>query len=140
MQTLSDQPPSSILKVNVRTATVLLLRALSSILKSRNVPPIRLAAFLKQLYISSLHFSEKSDLALLSLMNDLAKHHGRKIAPLWNTEETKGDGTFDPFREDLEGSNPFASTVWEGELLRFHFSPGVREKAKEIEKVIGARK
>ena len=128
------KPPS---KVNVRTTTVLLLRALSSVLKPRNVPPIRLAAFTKQLYTSSLHLPEKSNLALLGLMNDVAKTHGRKIASLWNTEERRGDGVFDPLRGDLEGSNPFAGTVWEGELLRLHFSPGVRDAVGVVERGLG---
>ena len=135
-QIFLNQRPSNTLKVNLRTTTVLLLRALTSILQPRNVPPVRLAAFVKQLCISSLHLPEKSDLALLSLLNDLAKTHGRKVASLWNTEERRGDGIFDPFREDLEGSNPFASTIWEGELLKFHFSPEVRKAATDIESVI----
>ena len=139
-QTPSSQAASTIVKVNVQTTTVLLLRALASILKPRNIPPIRLAAFTKQLYISSLHLPEKSDLALFSLLNDIAKTHGRKIAALWNTEERKGDGVFDPLRGDLEGSNPFAGTVWEGELLKLHFSPQIRKGAKDVEGVIGAVK
>ena len=44
-------------------------------------------------------------------------------------------GTGDP-----EGSNPFASTVWEGELLRLHFCPGVREGIGGVERgVAGVR-
>jgi nucleolar complex protein 3 len=49
------------------------------------------------------------------------------MAALWNTEERRGDGVFDPLKGTVEGSNPFASTIWEGELLRLHFSPKVKE-------------
>ena len=125
-------------KVNLQTTTVLLLRALMSILTPRSVPPIRLAAFTKQLFTCSLQLPEKSTLAMLSLLNTATKTHGRKIAALWNTEERKGDGVFDALRGDLESSNPFASTIWEGELLKLHYAPGVREKVRGIEKLVGS--
>ncbi|MCJ1451170.1 hypothetical protein MMC28_001505 [Mycoblastus sanguinarius] len=138
------QSPSSLSmkapKVNFQTTTVLLIRALTSILTPRPIPPVRLAAFTKQLFTSSLHLPEKSTLAMLSLLNNVTKIHGRKIAALWNTEERKGDGVFDAMRGDLEGSNPFSSTVWEGELLKLHYAPGVREGVKGIESAVGGVK
>lgn len=130
-------PPTASNKVNLQTTTVLLLRSLNSILTPRTVPPLRLAAFTKQLFTSTLQLPEKSTLATLGLLQNVTKTHGRKIAALWNTEERRGDGVFDPLRGDLEGSNPFASTVWEGELLRLHYCPGVREAVKGIEKTVG---
>ena len=127
-------------RINIQTTIVLLLRCLSSILlptaSTRSVPPVRIAAFSKQLLTSSLHLPEKSAMAVIGTMNKVAKTHTRKIAGLWNTEERKGDGEFDPLRPDLEGSNPFASTVWEGELLRLHFSPGVREGVNGLESIV----
>jgi len=131
---------STVPKVNLQTTTVLLLRALTSTLTPRAVPPIRLAAFTKQLFTFSLQLPEKSTLAMLSLLNNVTKIHGRKIAALWNTEERRGDGVFDATRGDLEGSNPFASTVWEGELIKLHYAPGVREGIKGIEKTVGSVK
>ena len=136
----SHMPSTTNNKVNVQTTTVLLLRSLSSILlppaSTRAVPPVRVAAFTKQLLTSSLQLPEKSALAMLGLMTKVTKTHGRKISGMWNTEERRGDGVFDPLRVDLEGSNPYASTVWEGELLRLHYCPGVREGARGIEKTI----
>lgn len=127
-------------KVNVQTTTVLLLRSLSSVLLPplavRAVPPLRVAAFSKQLLTSSLHLPEKSGLAMLGLMNKVTKTHGQKIAGMWNTEERRGDGVFDPLRGEVEGSNPFACTVWEGEILRSHYCPGVREAIKGLERNI----
>jgi nucleolar complex protein 3 len=127
-------------KVNIQTTTVLLLRSLSSVLLPqaavRAVSPIRVAAFCKQLMTASLQLPEKSCLAMLGLMTKVTKIHGRKIGALWNSEERRGDGVFDPLREEIEGSNPFASTVWEGELLRRHFCPAVREAVGGIEKNI----
>jgi len=127
-------------KVNVQTTTVLLIRSLSSVLLPptgiRAVPPKLIGAFARQILIAAPHMPEKSSLALLGLMQKVAKVHGKKIAALWNTEERKGDGVFDPLRTDLNGVDAFASTAWETQLLRLHYSPAVRESAKLLEKII----
>ena len=123
-------------RVNLQTTTVLMLRALTSTLTPRSVPPVRLAAFTKQLFTATLQLPEKSTLAMVSLLNNVTKIHGRKIAALWDTEERKGDGVFDAIREDLEGSNPFASTIWDGELLKLHYAPAIREGVRGIERTI----
>lgn len=125
-------------KINVQTTTVLLLRSLSSVLlppqNLRSVPPLRLAAFTKNLLTASLQLPEKSCLAMMGLLQQVAKVQGKKIAALWFTEERKGDGVFDPLREEVEGSNPFATTVWEGELLRAHFCPQIRDAIVALER------
>lgn len=131
-------------KINVQTTTVLLLKSLTSILTpalgARAVPPLRIAAFTKQLLTLSLHLPEKSCIAMTGLLDKVTKTHEKKIASLWNTEERRGDGTFDALGGEVEGSNPFAATVWEGELLRKHFSPAVRDGVKTMEKnVLGLR-
>jgi nucleolar complex protein 3 len=124
-------------KINLQTTTVLLLRSLTAILlpptSSRSIPPLRLAAFTHAILTSALHTPEKSTLALLGLMQQVTKKHGKKIAALWHSEERRGDGTFDPLNGDVEGCNPFAGTVWAGEVLRFHYCPGVREGLKGVE-------
>ncbi|EFR04726.1 nucleolar complex-associated protein 3 [Nannizzia gypsea CBS 118893] len=130
-------------KVDFQTPTVLLIRCLQSILTAKAnkaPPPIRIAGFTKRLMSAALQLPEKSALAVLSLLTRAAKLHGRKIAPLWNTEERKGDGVYDPNADDVERSNVFAATVWEGELLRLHYCPQVRDAAKDIEKAISAVK
>ncbi|KAL8996671.1 MAG: hypothetical protein Q9188_006510 [Gyalolechia gomerana] len=133
-------PPTTSNKINLKTPSVLLLRALSSILLPRTMPPLRVATFVKQLYICSLHLPEKSAQAVLGLLTQVMKVHGRKVAGLWDTEERKGDGVFDALRGDVEGSNPFASTVWEGELLRCHYVPAVKDAVKAVERVVGGLK
>lgn len=133
----SASPISTAPRVNLQTMTVLMLRALTSILTPRSAPPVRLGAFTKQLFTSTLQLPEKSSLAMVSLLNNVTKVHGRKIAALWNTEERKGDGVFNAMGGDLEGSNPFASTIWDGELLKLHYAPAVREGIRGIERIIG---
>lgn len=85
---------------------------------------------------TSLQVPEKSAIATLSLLNQVTKHHSRRIAPLWNSEERKGDGVFNPYATDIEATNVFAGNVWEGELLRMHYCPQVRDAAMGIEKMI----
>lgn len=125
-------------KVNLQTTTVLLIRCLTAVLlppwNIRSVPPLRIAAFAKQLMTIALQMPEKSCQAVLALLNDVTYTHGKKIGAIWNTEERKGDGTYNPLSESVEGSNPFAATVWEGELLRRHYCPKVREGQKLLEK------
>lgn len=126
-------------KVNFQTPTVLLLRCLQSTLLSRahgTPPPIRVGTFTKRLLTTSLQLPEKSALATLALLNRVSKFHARRIAPLWHTEDRKGDGVFNPFSPDVEGTNVFAGTVWEGELLRLHYCPQVRDSVTEMEKMI----
>ncbi|KAK8873967.1 nucleolar complex-associated protein [Apiospora arundinis] len=127
-------------KINLQTTTVLLIRSLTSILlppwNIRSVPPLRLAAFTKQLMSASLHMPEKSTQAVLALLADVGGTHGRKVAALWDTEERKGDGVFNALSESVESSNPFATTVWEGEILRRHYCPKVREGVKIVEKAM----
>lgn len=138
--TKSPRLPSPSPKINLLTTTVLLLRALTSILTPRSVPPLRLAAFTKQLFTCSLQLPEKSTIAMLGLLNNVAKIHGRKIAGLWNTEERRGNGVWDAEGGEVEGGNPFSSTVWEGELLRLHFAEGIREGVRGVERVVGGVK
>ncbi|KJZ76089.1 hypothetical protein HIM_04545 [Hirsutella minnesotensis 3608] len=139
--TSASAAPSS--RVNVQTTTVLLLRSLTGILlppwNIRQVPPLRLAAFTKQLMTAALHLPDKSAQALIALVNDVTATHTSKVSSLWNTEERKGDGRFNALSETVEGSNPFATTIWEGELLRKHFSPKVREGVKLLEKSVSTR-
>lgn len=126
-------------KINFQTPMVLLLRCLQSTLLARGhgaVPPMRLAGFTKRLMTTALQLPEKSSIAMLALLGKVAKQHGRKVAPLWNTEERKGDGVFNPVAVDVEQSNVFTSTVWEGELLRLHYCPEVRDAALDIDKLI----
>lgn len=137
-------------KINLQTTTVLLIRSLTAVLlppwNIRSVPPLRLAAFAKQLMTLSLQVPERSAQATLALLADVMRTHGRKVAALWNTEERRGDGVYTPVLggagarggATVEASNPFAATVWEGELLRRHYCPRVREGVRLVEKGVMA--
>jgi nucleolar complex protein 3 len=129
-------------KVNFQTPMVLLLRCLNASLLSRAngvPPPVRLASFAKRLMTTSLQVPEKSAIATLSLLNQVSRHHARRISSLWYSEERKGDGVFNPYATDIDTTNVFAGTVWEGELLKLHYCPQVREAVSGIEKMIVTR-
>lgn len=127
-------------KINISTPVLLLTRVLTAILLTPSQPPPTLAAasFFKRLLTISLQLPEKSTLAVLSLLAKIADRHGRKIEALWYSDERKGDGVFKGESESVEGTNVLAtgSGVWEGELLRKHFCPKVREQAAAIDKMI----
>lgn len=138
----SDPQDNRRRKVNFQTPIVLLLRCLNASLISRAngmPPPVRLASFAKRLMTASLQVPEKSALATLALLDKLARHNARRISSLWYSEERKGDGVFNPYATDFEATNVFAGTVWEGELLRLHYCPAVREAVGGIEKMIVTR-
>jgi nucleolar complex protein 3 len=126
--------------VNISTPVLLLTRVLTSILLTPSQPPPTLtaAAFYKRLLTASLQVPEKSVLAFLNLMNKLAEKHGRKIEPLWFSDERKGDGIFRGESDSVEGTNVLAvgSGVWEEELLRKHYCPQVREGVVAIDKIV----
>lgn len=127
-------------KVNVSTPVLLLIRALTSILLTPSNPPPTLtaAAFYKRLLTSCLQLPEKSVVAVLNLLTRLAEKHGRKVEPLWYSDERKGDGVYKGNSETIEGSNVMSvgSGVWESELLRLHYCPKVRAQALAMDKII----
>ncbi|KAK5118384.1 hypothetical protein LTR62_002898 [Meristemomyces frigidus] len=140
LATPAQQTQGKETKVNVATTTVLLLKSLQSVLlppqNTKMVPPMRVAAFVKQLHTLALQLPAKSAAAVLALIHAVGKTHGNKVAALWNTEERKQDGVFDARGLEVEGSNPFAATVWEGEILRHHWDPKVRDGVKGVDGVI----
>ncbi|KAF2150517.1 nucleolar complex-associated protein 3 [Myriangium duriaei CBS 260.36] len=144
VETFSTATLAANKKVNAQTPAVLLLRSLNAQLLPphavRAVPPTLLAAFTKRLLTASLALPEKAALAVLSLVKQVVRVHGSKIAALWYTDERRGDGVFDITRTDVESANPFAATVWESEMLKLHYCPKVREAAIEVEKGIVSRR
>ena len=142
---LPDPNPSSSAaaakgKINISTPILLLTRVLTSALLTPSSPPPTLTAlsFFKRLLTVSLHLPEKSALAVLALLAKIADKHRRKIEALWYSDERKGDGVFKGASESIEGTNVLStgSGVWEFELLKRHFCPGVREAVGRVESLV----
>ena len=131
----SSPADSSSPRINVSTLSTLLLRALTAVLSPRSTSATRLASFTHRLMSASLHTPEKTSRAILALLAETGRSQGRKVEALWRSEERRGDGEFDPLG-DIETCKPFSNNVWEGELLRYHFSEGVRKGCGELEKII----
>ena len=129
-------------KVNVSTPVLLLTRALTAILLTPSSPPTTqvAAAFYKRLLTISLQLPEKSTKAVLTLMDAILTRHGRRLEPLWYSDERKGDGVFRGEAETVEGTNVFAagSGVWEEELLRHHYCPDISSHVKSFHKLINS--
>lgn len=130
-------PPSK--RVNVSTEIEMLIRALNTIFFQQNAnksnTPIRIAAFTKRLMTTSLNMPEKSTLAILGMLNKMARRHQRRLQGLFSTEDRVGDGTYKMDIDEPEISNPYAATIWETVLLRKHYSPKIAEAAKELPSV-----
>lgn len=126
-------------RINVSTEIEMLIRALNTIFFQQNAnksnTPIRIAAFTKRLMIISLNMPEKSALAILGMLNKMARKHQQRLRGLFSTEDRVGDGTYKMDIDEPEISNPYAATVWETVLLRKHYSPKVAEAAKELPSV-----
>ena len=120
-------------RVNTSTLSSLLMRTLTAALTPRNTSPERLAAFTHRLNEFVLHAPERTSTAIMGLLAQISKHQGRKILALWNTDERRGDGVFDALG-GLETSKPFSGSCWAGELLRLHYSSGLREEAGGLRK------
>lgn len=135
-----DQTTKRDNKVNVSTPVLLLTRALTAILLTPSSPQTAqvVAAFYKRLLTASLQLPEKSTKAVFALMSTLLIKHGRRLEPLWYSDERKGDGVFKGEAETVEGTNVFAvgSGVWEEELLRHHYCPEISEQVRAFDKVI----
>ncbi|CAF9905423.1 MAG: hypothetical protein GOMPHAMPRED_003174 [Gomphillus americanus] len=122
-------------KINVSTTSTLLIRALTAALLPRTTPHTRLAAFTHRILMTALHTPEKSSRALITLLSELARSQGKKIRPLWYSEERRGDGEFDPMA-DIDACRAYAGSVWEGELLRYHYATGVGQAIGGLESVV----
>lgn len=127
-------------KVNISTPVLLLRRALASILLSPSSPPTAqtVAAFYKRLLSATLQLPEKSLKSILALLSEIVTKHGRKLEPLWYSDERKGDGVFRGDAETVEATQVFSvgSGVWEEELLRRHYCPFASEQVRAMDKLI----
>ncbi|EWC47035.1 hypothetical protein DRE_03797 [Drechslerella stenobrocha 248] len=131
--------------VNKATEIEMLLRSVDVVFfkaprGTGEISSARVAAFTKRLSTATLQLPEKSCLALLTSLQNLNKKHSRKVRPLYVSDDRVGDGTYDPFIDTPELSNPLTGgAVFEHALLANHYSPKVREQSKLVLKSAAAR-
>lgn len=119
-------------KINVTTEAEMLLRALDAVFfQQRAQGHAKLAAFIKRLSTSTLHFPEKSCRTSLELIRRLVTRY-TKLTSLYSTEESAGDGRYDGETDNLELCNHAATSIFEMALYRKHFSPKIAESIETL--------
>ena len=103
------------------TPADMLFRALSLAFSNRGPatgksPPWRFAAFTKRLSIASLHFPPATAKRALQFIQTLLAKEP-KLEVLLSTEDKIADGIYRPDVDDPQVSNPFASNLWELQLI-----------------------
>lgn len=129
--------------VNVATKAELLLRCLDFIFfKSKNGSSSRAAAFIKRLYMGTLHAPEKTTIATLKFVAKLVSRYGEEVKGLWNTEERiSGEGLYVLGIEssnrdvELDRCNSGAATIWENVLLDKHYCTTIKDGSRHLMKL-----
>ncbi|KDQ18509.1 hypothetical protein BOTBODRAFT_63430 [Botryobasidium botryosum FD-172 SS1] len=113
----------------------LLFRALSIASMSRafsSTTPWRSAAFAKRLLTSSLSWPPATALRAIEFVRTLLVSEPMLDAIL-STQDRRTDGVYRPDIDDPQLCNPFATTLWELQLLeKQHWDPKVREEARKL--------
>ncbi|KAL7418527.1 hypothetical protein Q5752_006985 [Cryptotrichosporon argae] len=94
-------------------------------------PAVRTAAFAKRLTEAALVLPAASARRALEFVRRLVVREP-KVEALLDTEERAGEGTYRPESADPQIANPWATSLWEVELLRSHFDGKVRAEAKRL--------
>ena len=95
-------------------------------------PPWRLAAFSKRLVMASLHFPPATASRALQFVVSLFARES-KLEVLLSTDDRIADGVYRPEVDDPQVSNPFASNLWELQILATrHADSEVRKVAVEL--------
>lgn len=100
--------------------TELALKCLNvAFIKRKEHSSIRVAAFIKQLCTVSLHASPVTSAPLLAFTRQLFHRYPSSSQLLENEQDIIASGTYSPYVEDSEHSNPFATSAWELTNLKF---------------------
>lgn len=119
------------------TPADMLFRALSLAFSNRGPaagksPPWRFAAFAKRLATASLHFPPATAKRALQFILTLMAREP-KLDVLLSTEDVIADGIYRPDVDDPQVANPFASNLWELQLLSSrHAEAEIRRLATEL--------
>ncbi|GBC01545.1 hypothetical protein RclHR1_04220013 [Rhizophagus clarus] len=99
--------------------------------KRRQIPIDRSAAFLKRLSIACMNWPSKTVLICLSKMEKMIQNQSRLDA-LLTPDDKAANGIYRPELNDPELCNPFATSLWELDLLQRHYDPKVRTAAVQL--------
>ncbi|RIA93574.1 nucleolar complex-associated protein [Glomus cerebriforme] len=99
--------------------------------KRRQIPIDRSAAFLKRLSIACMNWPSKTVLICLNKMEKMIQRQSRLDA-LLTSDDKAANGIYRPELNDPELCNPFATSLWELNLLQRHYDPKVRAAAVQL--------
>ncbi|CAB4424732.1 unnamed protein product [Rhizophagus irregularis] len=99
--------------------------------KRRQIPIDRSAAFLKRLSIACMNWPSKTVLICLNKMEKMIQNQSRLDA-LLASDDKAANGIYRPELNDPELCNPFATSLWELDLLQKHYDPKVRTAAVHL--------
>ncbi|KAJ3309387.1 Nucleolar complex protein 3 [Boothiomyces sp. JEL0838] len=115
-----------------RNEVELLLRGIESMLKkNREVPVERVCSFIKRLGTLAATSPVNSALACLNTIKNALTRFPR-LECLIDEEGKVSTGIYQPFLDDPNMCNPFATSLWEVTELSRHYHPTVREFTKKI--------
>ncbi|ORX60441.1 nucleolar complex-associated protein 3 [Hesseltinella vesiculosa] len=118
----------------LHTESELLLQCMDlMLLKKRQIPVDRLAAFVKRWTLVSLNMPTKSSLRCLTLVRRLLQKDQRLDA-LIQSEDRASTGVYQPLLQDPELCNPFGTSLYELFLYQNHYDPRIRQLAQAIQK------
>ncbi|WRT70179.1 uncharacterized protein IL334_007173 [Kwoniella shivajii] len=121
--------------VNKLSTSTLLLQCLESSFFSRNAgrsPPYRIASFSKRLIECSLHFPPITAKQAIAFSRKLMAKEP-KLESMLDTEEKMSDGVYKPEFDDPQLLNPFATSLWESNILADkYWDRSVREEMRKM--------
>ncbi|CAG8518114.1 3139_t:CDS:10 [Diversispora eburnea] len=117
---------------NVTTEHQLLMKGFDFMFfKRRTIPIERSAAFLKRLSISCLNWPNKTVLSCLEKIEKMIQRQS-KLEALLTSDDRAYNGIYRPELDDPELCNPFATSLWELNLLENHYDPKIRAAAHTL--------
>ncbi|KAK6098431.1 hypothetical protein MT418_002461 [Batrachochytrium dendrobatidis] len=97
--------------------------------KTHNMPANRVASFLKRLSTTALHLTDNATIGSLATIHKTLMRLPQ-LHSLIDGEEAVGSGVYNPYMDDMDLCNPFATNLWEMSIMaNNHYHPSVRTAA-----------
>jgi nucleolar complex protein 3 len=112
---LTSSPRARIIKIALQTLELM-------ICSQKNVPIIRVASFLKRLFMASLTFRPWEVQAVLQISTAILARFP-KVSQLLSSETISGSGFYRPDVDEPDYANPFSSSLWELSILHNSYHP-----------------
>lgn len=127
---LYSQLPRLCTEENAEKHTKTMLKCLTAaFIERREYSNTRIAAFLKQIFTTSMHTPSHASIPLLIFARHLLQRYPSAEQMLENEQDVITSGEYNPEVEDPELANAFATSAWELATLKFHIHAGIADQA-----------